>query len=127
MVAQAERYCSNTELYQDPELAEGVDYGRRHRRHELFDDSPEVTVGRGASNAIQIADGHASKVHFVLRRIRARWKFVDLESKNGTRVNGHFHNAHWLSQNDTLTVGAVVLRFDSEGEPSGPPPRAAVM
>ena len=39
MVAQAKRYCSNTELYQDPELAEGVDYGRRHRRHELFDDS----------------------------------------------------------------------------------------
>ena len=39
MVAEAKRYCSNTELYQDPELAEGVDYGRRHRRHELFDDS----------------------------------------------------------------------------------------
>ena len=38
-MAQVKRYCTNTELYQDPTLAEGVDYGRRHRRHELFDDS----------------------------------------------------------------------------------------
>jgi hypothetical protein len=103
-----------------------ISEGGKEAVYELFDDSPEVTVGRGASNAIQIADAHASKVHFVLRRIRARWKVVDLESKNGTRVNGAYHNAHWLSQNDTLTVGAVVLRFDSEGEPSGPPPRSAV-
>lgn len=30
-------YPSNTALYLDPNLVEGVDYGRRHRRHELFD------------------------------------------------------------------------------------------
>ena len=29
----------NSELYADPGLAEGVDYGRRHRRHERFDDT----------------------------------------------------------------------------------------
>ena len=28
----------NSELYADPNLAEGVDYARRHRRHERFDD-----------------------------------------------------------------------------------------
>jgi phage replication-related protein YjqB (UPF0714/DUF867 family) len=32
----------NTELYAAPGLAEGVDYARRHRRHERFDD----TLGR---------------------------------------------------------------------------------
>jgi phage replication-related protein YjqB (UPF0714/DUF867 family) len=31
-------YPSNTALYQDPNLVETVDYGRRYRRHELFDD-----------------------------------------------------------------------------------------
>jgi phage replication-related protein YjqB (UPF0714/DUF867 family) len=31
-------FQSNTDLYQDPNLVEGVDYGRRYRRHELFDD-----------------------------------------------------------------------------------------
>jgi phage replication-related protein YjqB (UPF0714/DUF867 family) len=29
----------NSELYADPGLAEGVDYARRHRRHERFDDT----------------------------------------------------------------------------------------
>jgi phage replication-related protein YjqB (UPF0714/DUF867 family) len=34
----ADTYQSNTELYQDPSLVETVDYARRWRRHELFDD-----------------------------------------------------------------------------------------
>src|SRR5688572_31084700 len=103
-----------------------INEGGKEAVYELFDDSPEVTVGRGASNGVQIADGHASKVHFVLRRIRGRWKVVDLESKNGTRVNGAFVNTRWLGDGDTLSVGNVVLRFDAEGEPAGAPPRAAV-
>ena len=32
-------FARNTLLYADPNLAEGVDYARRHRRHERFDDS----------------------------------------------------------------------------------------
>jgi phage replication-related protein YjqB (UPF0714/DUF867 family) len=34
----ADRYPSNTALYADPSLVEGVDYSRRYRRHEWFDD-----------------------------------------------------------------------------------------
>ena len=34
----ADRYPSNTALYADASLAEGVDYSRRYRRHEWFDD-----------------------------------------------------------------------------------------
>ena len=32
-------YATNSELYADSNLTEGVDYARRHRRHERFDDS----------------------------------------------------------------------------------------
>jgi phage replication-related protein YjqB (UPF0714/DUF867 family) len=32
-------FDKNSELYADPNLVEGVDYARRHRRHERFDDS----------------------------------------------------------------------------------------
>jgi phage replication-related protein YjqB (UPF0714/DUF867 family) len=42
-VANADLYPSNTALYADPALAEGADYGRRHRRHASYDDS-ETTV-----------------------------------------------------------------------------------
>jgi phage replication-related protein YjqB (UPF0714/DUF867 family) len=34
----ADSYPSNTALYQDPNLVETVDYARRYRRQELFDD-----------------------------------------------------------------------------------------
>lgn len=43
-VANGDLYPSNTALYADPALAEGADYGRRHRRHPSYDDS-ETTVG----------------------------------------------------------------------------------
>jgi phage replication-related protein YjqB (UPF0714/DUF867 family) len=33
----------NSELYADPNLVEGVDYARRHRRHERFDDTQART------------------------------------------------------------------------------------
>lgn len=33
-------YLSNTALYSDPDLEEGVDYARRYRREVMFDDSP---------------------------------------------------------------------------------------
>jgi phage replication-related protein YjqB (UPF0714/DUF867 family) len=36
---QEPRYQKNSELYADPTLVEGVDYARRLRRHERFDDS----------------------------------------------------------------------------------------
>jgi phage replication-related protein YjqB (UPF0714/DUF867 family) len=44
-------YGTNTELYRDPALTEGVDYGRRYRRHAVLDDDlaqrlpvPKTTV-----------------------------------------------------------------------------------
>ncbi|MFI2611730.1 poly-gamma-glutamate hydrolase family protein [Kitasatospora sp. NPDC018619] len=37
----ADRYPSNTALYADPALVEGVDYGRRYRRHLVDDQSPQ--------------------------------------------------------------------------------------
>jgi phage replication-related protein YjqB (UPF0714/DUF867 family) len=40
-LAVSDTYPSNTALYADPNLVEGVDYARRFRRHERFDDSLE--------------------------------------------------------------------------------------
>jgi phage replication-related protein YjqB (UPF0714/DUF867 family) len=35
----ADLYPSNSALYADPSLVEGIDYARRYKRHEMFDDS----------------------------------------------------------------------------------------
>jgi phage replication-related protein YjqB (UPF0714/DUF867 family) len=42
--AAADRYASNSALYADPGLTQGVDYARRHRRHAAFDDSPDTAI-----------------------------------------------------------------------------------
>jgi phage replication-related protein YjqB (UPF0714/DUF867 family) len=41
----ADRYPSNTALYADSSLVEGVDYSRRYRRHEWFDDDLSQRYG----------------------------------------------------------------------------------
>lgn len=41
----ADLYPSNTALYADPTLVEGVDYGRRYRRHLIDDQSPQGRPG----------------------------------------------------------------------------------
>jgi hypothetical protein len=87
---------------------------------ELLGD--EVTIGRGAANSIQVIDDHASKTHAVVRTIAGRPKLVDLESKNGTRVNGQFKNQRWLEHGDTVTIGSAVLRYDAADLAAAPPP-----
>ncbi len=74
-----------------------------------------VTIGRGPSNTLVIADALSSKDHCRLERIGERWRFIDLESKNGTRLNGHFRNCGWLAHEDTIRIGKAELRFGVEG------------
>ncbi len=81
----------------------------------------ELSMGRGAANAVQIQDSHASKQHAVIRRIQGHFKLVDLESKNGTRVNGVFRNQHWLRDGDVVSVGHATLRYAGADGPQGPP------
>ncbi len=97
--------------------------------YEIFDDQPDVSIGRGAANAVQVHDSHASKMHAAIRKIEGHWKVVDLESKNGTRVNGEFRNQHWLTDGDTIAIGDAAMRYAGEGAPDGAPgaaPQAAV-
>lgn len=91
--------------------------------YEIFDD--EVSLGRGAANGIQLNDSGASKSHAVVRRMHGYWKVVDLESKNGVRVNGRFRNQHWLSDGDQLIIGSTGLRYAAEGAGQGSPAAAA--
>ena len=95
-----------------------IQEGEQQSVFELFDD--EVTIGRGAASAIQVADNHASKLHAVVRRVHGRPKLVDLESKNGTRVNGEFRNQRWLEHGDVVAIGAMTLSFDGSDLAASP-------
>lgn len=50
-------YRSNTELYADPSLREGVDYGRRFHRHGAVDDDRSGTAGPPSAVVIAMHGG----------------------------------------------------------------------
>ena len=49
---------------------------------------PVSTIGRGADNTIVVDDPHVSAHHAELRFERGQWWLRDLDSSNGTRLNG---------------------------------------
>jgi hypothetical protein len=100
-----------------------IQEGGQQSVFELFDD--EVTVGRGAANVIQVADQRASKHHAVVRRVHGRPKLVDLESRNGTRVNGEFRNQRWLEHGDVVSIGEMTMTFDASDAPAAAAATAA--
>jgi len=100
--------------------------GGKETIHQIEEDL--ITIGRGPTNTIEISDGKASKEHCRIERFDNRWKLIDLESKNGTRVNGDFCNRAWLEHGDTIAIGRTEIDFRMEGASRGrsaAPARAA--
>src|SRR5436309_15021416 len=54
--------------------------------HELLDDL--ITIGRGPDNTIIINDPSVSTYHAQLQLARETYRLKDLQSTNGTSVNG---------------------------------------
>jgi pSer/pThr/pTyr-binding forkhead associated (FHA) protein len=74
--------------------------------YELEDD--EITLGRGSKNQIVIRDNEVSREHCRLVRLMDDYEVVDLNSSNGTFVNGQRVVGSWL-----LQPGAIVELGDS--------------
>jgi len=85
----------------------------REYLHQI--ESDRCTIGRAETNTIPIGDAKASKEHCAIVRRGDRWKLVDLESKNGTKVNGAYRNKAWLEHDDEVAIGATRLRFGVAG------------
>lgn len=70
------------------------------------------SIGRDASNEIQIPDISISKNHAVITISRSNKCMIsDLLSTNGTFVNNKKIKATTLYNNDDIKIGAVLLRF----------------
>ena len=81
------------------------------RRIGIFDEA--VTIGRLPDCAVQLADPNASRRHAQVRRQGEAVYVVDLNSTNGTKVNGVPIRQHRLSDGDIVTVGMTPIRFES--------------
>ena len=71
----------------------------------------EIRIGRDPSNLLAISDLSLSRRHCVLTREGDGYKLRDLESRNGTFVNGGIVSEKRLSHGDQISVGESVFVF----------------
>jgi Nif-specific regulatory protein len=72
----------------------------------------EATLGRDPTNAVAVADASVSRKHCLLRRDEDdRFQIKDLDSRNGTMVNGLAVKEQWLRHGDEIATGDSVFLF----------------
>jgi hypothetical protein len=93
------------------QVLEGIDKGR------IFREMPTpVTIGREEGNMLRLNDERVSRFHAKVQFDNSEIILTDLESTNGTRVNGNVVQIRRLRPGDRIGVGRSLLLFGSEQE-----------
>jgi Nif-specific regulatory protein len=74
----------------------------------------ETTIGRESASVVWLNHSSVSRRHCVIRRDNGDFKLFDLESYNGTFVNGIPVKEQLLSHADQLRIGKIELLFLTE-------------
>jgi FHA domain-containing protein len=82
------------------------------KQHEI--DKRRVVIGRSKDCDIQVSDPNVSRRHAEIRQEGSAYWVVDLDSTNGTEVNGRRLKRAKLRSGDTITVGSTQLVFQRE-------------
>jgi general secretion pathway protein E len=68
-----------------------------------------ITIGRHPTNMVVLADGMASRYHCVIEKGQDGLRVRDLDSSNGTRVNGQVIKTWRLGDGDVVQIGKSTL------------------
>src|SRR5438552_3139979 len=93
------------------QVLEGIDKGRVFREM-----ATPVTIGREEGNLLRLNDERVSRYHAKVQFDNGEVILTDLESTNGTRVNGNVVQIRRLRPGDRIGVGRSTLLFGSEQE-----------
>jgi two-component system, NtrC family, sensor kinase len=91
----------------------GVDQGSRFELTE-----PIIRLGRDPSSTIPLHDTEVSRHHAEIRRSDDEYAISDLNSSNGTFVNGQRIRHHQLASGDQLQVGSTLMLYTGPAEES---------
>ena len=75
-----------------------------------------VTIGREEGNTIQLNDERISRFHIKIQEDNSKFILTDLESTNGTKVNGDEIRLRILRYGDLVSVGRSLLLFGTEDQ-----------
>ncbi|TWT61196.1 FHA domain-containing protein [Rubinisphaera italica] len=93
------------------QVIQGLERGQVHSGIRV-----PITIGREEDNAIQLNDERISRCHVKIQQDSDRIILTDLQSTNGTRVNGLPVQMTVLRPGDLITIGRCVLLFGSQEE-----------
>jgi pSer/pThr/pTyr-binding forkhead associated (FHA) protein len=92
------------------------------------DNVPETTVelvpggsariGRAADNEVVLDDPRSSRVHAIVSQSGSDWIVTDMDSRNGTRLNGKPVHEAVLRGGDRIEIGRAVVEFQAAAEPA---------
>lgn len=85
--------------------------GKVYSKSFNLESGRKLVLGRAADADIQILDAGLSRQHCSIERIDDTFYIVDLESRNGTSVNGRPITRQRLRPNDVITIGAIEFQF----------------
>jgi predicted component of type VI protein secretion system len=92
-------------------VLEGVDKGR------VYKDLPiPVTIGREEGNGLRLNDERVSRFHAKVQVEEGDIILTDLDSTNGTRVNGTAIQIRRLRPGDQVSIGRTMLLFGTMEE-----------
>jgi pSer/pThr/pTyr-binding forkhead associated (FHA) protein len=91
------------------QVLDGVDKGRVFR-----DLGVPLTIGREEGNHLRLNDDRVSRFHAKVQQDGGDLILTDLESTNGTRVNGHIVQIRRLRFGDRIALGRSLLLFGSD-------------
>jgi Inner membrane component of T3SS, cytoplasmic domain len=92
-------------------VMQGADRGRAYLDLKL-----PITIGREEGNAIQLNDERISRFHVKIQEDNRHIVLTDLDSTNGTRVNGVDCQLRILRAGDVIAVGRSTLLYGSRDE-----------
>ena len=96
-------------------VTQGPDEGRTFRLKEQ-----RVSIGRHTENVIQLTDKRISRRHLEMRlQTTGDYQLFDLQSGNGTKVNGRIIQVIDLRDNDQIMLGGTTLRYRAKGKEPG--------
>jgi pSer/pThr/pTyr-binding forkhead associated (FHA) protein len=91
-------------------IVEGPGSGQNYEIEEA------VILGRLPTNDIPVEDAKASREHAKIYRQGGRFAIVDLNSSNGTTVNGKPITKQVLEHGDVIAIGLVAMEFEDPEE-----------
>jgi Inner membrane component of T3SS, cytoplasmic domain len=92
-------------------ILDGADRGRAFEHL-----GTPVTIGREEGNAVQLNDERISRYHIKIQEDGGKLVLTDLESTNGTRVNGEDVQLRILRFGDVIAIGRSVLLYGTRDQ-----------